>query len=110
MNVSEYFEQFVGDTRYFNPYRDSRIEDMLKEGGLYYSTDGQISYTQDGRDRYHIASKILSCEDMISRLKALPAKYSVYDIKVEKTAEWNKGTYFVSFMCGAFFRVRGEYD
>lgn len=109
MDESAYFEQFVGDTRVFNIWRDSRIENMLLMAGLMCFADGRVSYTQDSADKYHVASHIFTPDQMIDMLRKISAAYQIYGIEGHRH-QFRDDTSFVSFFCGVYPKMRGEFQ
>ena len=111
--MDTYFEQFTGDTRHFNVWRDNRIEALLKEAGCFLDDDGHVSYSMD-RGIIHVASYVHSPDEMHKMLLSLPPKYGIYDISNghSKQMEWGDRhvTNFIEFRTGICDRVRGEYD
>jgi len=112
--MDTYFEQFIGDTRHFNIWRDNRIEVLLKEAGCFLDNDGRVSYSMDSRGIIHVASYMYDSDEMYKMLRNLPDKYGVYDIGNGHSRQMGWGnnpvTYFIEFRTAICDRLRGEYD
>ena len=112
--MDNYLEQFVGDTRYFNLHRDNRIEELLKEAGIFTDNDKRLSYTIDSIGIVHVASYIHTPDEMHKMLLTLPPKYGIYDVSNGHSREQKWGNdrvvHFIEFRTIVCDRLRGEYD